>query len=241
MTAAPERGSGRAAAQIAMSEPSPSASQPKAAAEPRRRRRALLALLALPALLLLLLVSKIGRQQEQITDPTPTSSVSGTTVDVLPKDRFERNGPSWATGATTSTNGEYAERLVGWPDVFPETAHSSYAWYASRPDRGTEWVVADWGSAWEVREIVVLETFNPGAIVAIDDVEDFLENKVGAGRFVRLWSGTTPIVSESRALVFRLAQPRRIAALRIVLDAARVPGHNEIDAVGISARRTDSP
>ena len=224
-----------------MSEPPRSASPPKVAAEAIRLRRALFALLGLPAVLLLLLAFKVGRQQGQIADPTPTSSVSGTTVDVIPKDRFERNGPSWATGATTSTNGEYAERLVGRPEVFPETAHSSYAWYASRPDRGTEWIVVDWGSAWEVQEIVVLETFNPGAIVAIDDCEDFLENKLGAGRFARLWSGTTPIGTESRALLFRLARPRRISALRIVLDTTRVPGHNEIDAVGISARRTGRP
>lgn len=202
-----------------------------------RRRLALLGFFAIPALLVLLLVYKVASTGEQLADPTPTSSVSGTTVDVIPKDRFDRNRPSWASEASASSNGEYSDRLIGWPDVFPRTAHANNAWYPYRPDRGTEWVQVNWSTAWETEEIVVVETFNPGAIVAVDDVADFLENKLGANDFVRLWSGTTPAASESRALVFRLATPRRIAALRIVLDTARVPGLNEIDAIGIVAPR----
>lgn len=206
-----------------------------------RRRLAKVAFFALPALLVLLLGYKVVSSGRQLADPTPTSSISGTTVDVIPKDRFDRMAPSWAAEASASSNGAYADRLLGWPDVFPRTAHANNAWYPYRPDRGTEWIQVNWNAPLDTRDIVVLETFHPGAIVAIDDVADFLENKLGANDFVRLWSGTTPATSESRALRFRLATPRPIVALRIVLDTARVPGLNEIDAVGIVAPHASHP
>jgi hypothetical protein len=206
-------------------------------AERDQRSFAKLGCFALVGGLALLLVYEVASESAQQSDPTPTSFVAGTTIEVLTPEELARLDPTWASEAQASSNGAYADRLVGRPEVFPEARNAAYAWYASRDDRGTEWVVVSWNIPWEVEQIVVLETFHPGAIVAVDDVEDFDENRLGAARFARLWSGTTPVVEGSRALVLRLAEPRRIAALRLVLDTARAPGSNQIDAVGVVAPR----
>jgi len=78
--------------------------------------------------------------------------------------------------------------------------------------------------------ILIVESFGPGALVAVDDASD-------PGHMVGLWTrGEDHVVSDpTHVLRIDLASPRPLSALRIVRDTRRVEGFNEIDAVGLVA------
>jgi hypothetical protein len=71
-----------------------------------------------------------------------------------------------------------------------------------------------------------VETFNPGALVRVDDVTE-------PAHPVLLWAGETPKAGSSRVLRFELPVPRRMNAVRLVLDTRGSKQWNEIDAVGL--------
>ena len=78
--------------------------------------------------------------------------------------------------------------------------------------------------------VAIVETAGGGALVAVDDVS--------AGRApARLWQGVTGPADGARVLSVELPTPRAIEAVRVVLDTRRVPGWNEIDAIGLVPAR----
>jgi hypothetical protein len=122
--------------------------------------------------------------------------------------------PSWA-----------AEQALGPPDTeglgdFPT------AWASQQPDGGIEWLEVSFPQAVAADGIVIVESYNPGAVVKVE--------VAGPGEDWRtVWSGRDPSTEEANELYVALGDRREVDAVRVTLDTRVVPGWNEIDAVGL--------
>ena len=113
-------------------------------------------------------------------------------------------------------------------------------------DEGEEFVIGTWNRKghdnWlqpvKAKAIVIVETFNPGAIVAVDAIDNYYsmnESKtvMGPMKKTRLWSGAMKPIKKSRVSVIRLKDPVEIATVRLVLDTKQARGYNNIDTIGL--------
>jgi hypothetical protein len=127
--------------------------------------------------------------------------------------------PSWA-----------ATQALGPPDVFPRHGDLPQAWATLGPDDPAEWIAVGFDRASSIAAVVVHETFNPGAIARVA-----LTSEDGARFEVPVDQAaveTSPEGSVRRR--FELpCTPYRVRTVRLELDSTRVPGWNEIDAIGI--------
>ncbi|MCC7538169.1 MAG: hypothetical protein IT379_18225 [Deltaproteobacteria bacterium] len=173
-------------------------------------------------------------------DPSVDSWIEGTRLEVLAAERVARYLPRvhWAFSAPRASSVRHALDAPSLlhPRVFPRhELRDDDAWSPYADDAGIEWIAAEWASAVRARRIVVLETFHPGAVVALHDTSDEIAQPMLLARRTGLWRGTTPRRNEARALVFTLAAPRYLQRVRLVLDTRRAPGRNAIDAIGLLA------
>lgn len=150
-------------------------------------------------------------------------------------DELARSGIRWAASSRQASSEYQASRwsrhqLVGRPDVFPAHADNERAWATERPDDGLEWVTVEFDADVRARAVVIVETFNPGALIRVDDI-------TRSDAPVGLWRGTTDSAGTSRVLRLTLPTGRRIVRLRLLLDTSLVAGWNEIDAVGLLEHR----
>lgn len=121
----------------------------------------------------------------------------------------------------------HGEQALWAPNVFPLHADDTRAWASEDPDGGIEYVTVTFSTPVHAKSVLIVETFNPGAVMRVDDLTD--------GGATALWSGTASPASSSRIMRLDLAQPRTIDTLRVVLDTRRVSGWNELDAIGLIA------
>jgi hypothetical protein len=124
-----------------------------------------------------------------------------------------------------------AGQARGAPNVYPRHGDVTEAWATRAPDGGTEWIEVAFELPDPARGLVLVETFNPGAVVRVDDLSD-------RAHPVTLWRGTSkPTPGRARLLRLTFARPRTIERVRVVLDTRRVKGWNEIDAIGLLPAR----
>ena len=143
----------------------------------------------------------------------------------------------WASGAKASSQYRQdqwtPEHMTGLPDVYPRYGDYDKAWTASMPDGGQEWVELFYDEALYVRRIDIYETYNPGAIVKAEIIDE-------TGRAHVIWEGRAEAApQESRIFSIDNAKvdiPAR--RVRLVLQTDQVPGWNEIDAVCLIGTRT---
>lgn len=162
-----------------------------------------------------------------------SASIPGATLSSPPNPEisFASRNVVWASelvdrSSEYSTTRNAASDVLGPPDVFPLGGDRDGAWASLATDGGEEWVTVRFPAPVRASSVVWLETFNPGAVSRIDDVSE--------GAAVTLWSGVMQAPTASVwALELNLPAPRMISAVRLVLDTRRVPGWNEIDAIGL--------
>lgn len=143
----------------------------------------------------------------------------------------------WAIEATS--NSEYsntrwsAAQMVGAPDTYPQYGDIDTAWttaYMNTND--TVWAELKYAEAIIVEEIEVYETYNPSAITKVELIDE-------AGASHEVWRGDA-WVAPNQSRIFRISNIRvktPVNRVRLYLDCSKVPGYNEIDAVGITGRR----
>ena len=130
-----------------------------------------------------------------------------------------------AERSTASGKGWSAERLVGEPDT-PECGDSQSAWASLEQNETEEWIEVDFARAVLPHAVIVRATYNPGAIVRIEADAN--------GRWVALWEGDDPTTGCPGNLVVGVGSRAFVlSTLRVVLDCSKVPGWNEIDAIGV--------
>ncbi len=133
------------------------------------------------------------------------------------------------------------------PNVYPDHKRThTRIWEPQNPDQGEEFVIGTWDrkvhDKWlqsvKAKAIVIVETFNPGAIVAVDAIDNYYnmdesKNVMGPMKTTRLWSGAMKPIKKSRVNVIRLKNPVEIATVRLVLDTKQAQGYNNIDTIGL--------
>lgn len=120
------------------------------------------------------------------------------------------------------------EQATGAPNTWPNSGDLTTAWASATPDGQREWLELTYKDATRPAAVLVYETYNPGAV---DRVTGYDAN----GKEVDLWSGAdpTPAGSEKGISVIPVHPDFDLTRIRIYLDSPKVPGWNEIDAVGL--------
>ena len=120
------------------------------------------------------------------------------------------------------------EQATGAPDTWPNAGDLQTAWASATPDGQREWLELTYDAPIRPAAVMVYETYNPGAV---DRVTGYDPN----GREVELWSGAdpTPAGKDKGISVIPLHPDFDVCRIRVYLDSPKVPGWNEIDAVGL--------
>lgn len=184
-----------------------------------------------------LLVMMSGGSDSPVTPTVMTpaaESVPGTTIaaDAPALHTLMASNPVWASTVVDfsteyGSSGSSATQVLGPPDVYPRAGDIPEAWATLVSDGGLQHITVAFSAPTAARAVVWLATFNPGAVVRVDDLTN-------PSAPVTLWTGTDPSAGYASAVVtVALPAPRTIQALRLYLDTNAVMGWNELDAIGL--------
>ena len=121
-----------------------------------------------------------------------------------------------------------ATQALGAPDVYPAHGDIAKAWASRGADDSDEWLEVGFDRAGSISAVQIYETFNPGAI-------DHVELITTTGRRITAQpSGITPTGTTSVSSSINLScTTEPIVAVRVHVASTKVPGWNEIDAIGV--------
>jgi hypothetical protein len=119
------------------------------------------------------------------------------------------------------------EQATGEPDT-PGAGDIVTAWASATPDGQDEWLLLEYAEPVVPTAVLVHETFNPGAL---ERVTAFGLD----GKEYELWKGKdpTPVGAPRGISEVKFKAGFKTNRIRIHLASTRVPGWNEIDAVGL--------
>jgi hypothetical protein len=119
------------------------------------------------------------------------------------------------------------EQATGPPDT-DQAGDFPTAWASLTPDGQDEWLLLEYAEPIVPKEVVIHETFNPGAVYR---VTAFKLN----GDEVEIWKGAdpTPADKESGVSVIPAKAKFKTNRVKVYIASKDVPGWNEIDAVGL--------
>jgi OmpA-OmpF porin, OOP family len=124
-----------------------------------------------------------------------------------------------------------AEQVLGIPNVLPAFRESPCAWSPLKMDnRLDEFIQVEYKNPMRIKQIVVAESFNPGAISRI-----YLYDTQGKEYQVYKNDATHPIAEEGR--MFSVKMPLTtysVKQVKVVLNTVGMQGWSHIDAIGIS-------
>jgi hypothetical protein len=133
----------------------------------------------------------------------------------------------WARSAQASS--EYsatdwsAMQATGKPDT-EAAGDKRTAWASREADSGDEWLELGYEHAVRPSQVRVHETFNPGAVIRLEAVDE-------AGKWQLLWEGKDRTKEPIRWFKIDVTASFATRLIRLTLDSAGVLGWNEIDAV----------
>ncbi|HEY6172775.1 MAG TPA: OmpA family protein [Candidatus Kapabacteria bacterium] len=147
----------------------------------------------------------------------------------------------WATevlsfSSELSTPRYSVKQVLGRPDKCPASGDSPMAW-AGKADRdysnSEERIKVGFAKPMQIQQVAIAENYNPGSVskVILTDVA----NK----EYVIFEGEGAPVAAKSRVMnITFLKTAYKVKAVEIVLQVGRVPGQNQIDAIGISENKT---
>lgn len=123
-----------------------------------------------------------------------------------------------------------AEQALGKYDKLPAYGQSPCAWSPAKmnnPDG--EWIKVGFEKPMKINQIIIAENFNPGAIskIALYDIIDkeyVIFNNLNVA----------PLNAKARMFSLMHKTDFEVRAIKIYLSTAKVPGFNQIDAIGIT-------
>src|SRR6218665_1724253 len=127
-----------------------------------------------------------------------------------------------------------AVQVLGSPSKLPQTGDSKAAWSPAGADtNGDEWIKVGFEKPMKIKQVCIGENHNPGAVIWVfaydsTDTEHLIHDNVNDVPKIpgRMWNVIIP------------QTPYSVYAIKIVLSPSRVPGYNQIDAIGISELAT---
>ena len=122
------------------------------------------------------------------------------------------------------------EQAIGEPDT-PLMGDTPTAWASRSQDESDEWLLLEYATPVMATSVRIFETHNPGAI---NKVSVFTLN----GKEEVIWAGVAAPVNNPNVVgnEKQFARPLKTNRVKIYLDSKKVPGWNEIDAVGLVDR-----
>lgn len=145
-------------------------------------------------------------------------------ADIDEKGRLRQWAESARASSEYSATSWCANQAAGKPDTF-QAGDIPTAWASATSDGGEEWLELTYAQPVRPTRVRVHETYNPGAVVRI-------EAKDGAGKWHILWKGEDSTKEAPGWLDVAFEAPAfATREIRVTIDAAKVPGWNEIDAV----------
>ncbi len=119
------------------------------------------------------------------------------------------------------------EQATGKPDT-PGAGDIETAWASATEDGQDEWLELEYAEAVEPEQIIIHETFNPGAVYMVTAY-------TRTGMEALLWHGEDPTRTGLPRGVSEINVTNSVKTnrIRVHLKSSEVPGWNEIDAVGI--------
>ncbi|QHW00920.1 OmpA family protein [Spirosoma endbachense] len=129
------------------------------------------------------------------------------------------------------TSGEQyrASQALGKPNKLPQLGESPSAWAPKGAD-GTadEWIQVAFEKPSTIRQIVIGENVNPGAIVQVLIID-------GQKKEHQVYKNSNPAPRQDPLLRIMLKDSAVVGdQIKVVLNGSSVPGINQIDAIGIS-------
>lgn len=126
--------------------------------------------------------------------------------------------------------GQYlANQILGKPNISGLLKANPSAWAAAKENNPDgEWIRVGFSKPQYVQQVIINETFNPGAISAV-----FLEDVKG-NSYQIYKDSTFAKVDQWQQLTIKIERTSyQVAGLKVELNTSAVPGFNQIDAIGI--------
>ncbi len=121
-----------------------------------------------------------------------------------------------------------AKQVLGEPNIYPGSASSTRAW-APKNDKEIDFIKVGFKNPMRIKQIAIAESLNPSAISKVF-AYDIQGNEYLINVFI-----PKPIPIRGRLLnIFLEETPYEVAAIKVEIDGSKVPGHNGIDAIGVS-------
>ena len=122
-----------------------------------------------------------------------------------------------------------SKQILGIPNKLPDFGNSPCAWApADAESRNEEWIKVGFEKSIALKQVAIAENFNPGAIARVYAYDE-------TGKESLLWEKTPgPTGLPGRMLRVFSEKNILVNAIKIVLQPDKVPGFNQIDAIGIS-------
>lgn len=118
-------------------------------------------------------------------------------------------------------------QMVGAPDV-EKYGDDGRAWTSLEAEKGVEWVLLNYEKAINATEIRIRQTFNPGAIIKIELIDE-------KGKSHTVWEGIDKTKYEPEKIQYFIAKfektDYKTKKIKITLANNSIPGWKEIDAV----------
>lgn len=170
-------------------------------------------------------------------NPRPNRPIPGHPMvpDTRSRSGMPRSNSSSPLLSSHSPDGKLLERPWG-PEQIVGPANtmqagdqtSAWAQFTSQGD-DSEWLHVTFEKSVDIAEVIVRETYNPGAISKVAAI-------LPSGQEVTIWEGTEPSVQAPVDMSFPVTQKVQANAVKVYLARSRVPGWNEIDAVELVGR-----
>ena len=144
----------------------------------------------------------------------------------------------WATRVVSVTSKRtekktdpYApEKLFGQPDALPEGEENKNAWSPEKEDSKKEVVEVKMGRSIACKQVVVVESFNPGSVTKIE-----LVDTRGNRHSVYTNNNPGPLPDPFRVLSVKFEPGTyRTVGVVVTMNPAAVPGLQQLDAIGIA-------
>ncbi len=122
------------------------------------------------------------------------------------------------------------------PNKLPGVGDSPCAWTPALPDGlSEEWIKVGFEKPLSLKQLAIAENFNAGALVRVYAYDV-------AGREYLVGEGAALAPGQERGRLLRLfpdiGSSVKVDAVKLVMRPSKVPGYNQIDAIGISSSLT---
>jgi outer membrane protein OmpA-like peptidoglycan-associated protein len=122
-----------------------------------------------------------------------------------------------------------ADKVLGAPNALPLGESSKEAWVPAK-DGSNETIVVRFARSVKAQQVTVIENFNPGAITKIE----LIDTKGGRHEVYKNGTpGPIPVAFRTLQVKFKPENYLTIGAA-VTMNAAKVPGDNQIDAIGVA-------